>query len=51
MSEMTKPAYAIIPRKGEEGEKEKRLLDVKYKIFREAVDVQRKWRKMIDEVE
>lgn len=50
MSEMTAPAIAVQPRKGPEGEKEKKLLDVKYKIFREAVDIQKRWRGMIAEV-
>ena len=31
------------------GEQEMRLLDVKYKIFRESIDVQRRWRAMVDE--
>lgn len=47
MSEMTAPAFAIRPREGEEGEKERKLLDVKYKIFREAVEIQKRWRDMI----
>jgi hypothetical protein len=50
MSEMTAPAFAIRPREGEGGEKERKLLDVKYKIFREAVDIQRRWRAMVAEV-
>ncbi|WVQ83318.1 hypothetical protein IAT38_005457 [Cryptococcus sp. DSM 104549] len=49
MVEMTHPGKRIDPRTGKEGESEKRLLDVKYKIFREAVEVQRKWRGMIAE--
>jgi ribulose kinase len=50
MSEMTAPAVAIQPRTGDAGEKERELLDVKYKIFREAVEIQRRWRAMIAEV-
>lgn len=29
---------------------EKRLLDVKYRIFLESIDIQRRWRKMVAEV-
>lgn len=47
MVEMTQPGERVVPRGGVEGEKEKKLLDVKYLIFREAVEVQRKWRGMI----
>ena len=47
MVEMTQPATKIEPRSGPLGEKEKKLLDVKYKVFRESIDVQRKWRSMI----
>ena len=50
MVEMTQPAHRIEPRSGTEGEREKRLLDVKYQIFRESVEVQRRWRGMIAEV-
>ena len=51
MVDMTQPGHRVEPRQGEEGKREKRLLDVKYKIFREAVDVQKRWRAMIAEVE
>jgi ribulose kinase len=51
MVDMTQPGERVEPRAGEEGKREKRLLDVKYKIFREAVEVQRRWRAMIAEVE
>jgi ribulose kinase len=51
MVEMTQPGHAVLPRSGEEGKREKKLLDVKYKIFREAVEVQKRWRGMIAEVE
>ena len=51
MVQMTRPGKRIEPRNDEFGTSEKRLLDVKYKIFREAVEVQRRWRQMIaDEV-
>lgn len=50
MTLMTAAASRVEPRGGQEGEKEKRLLDAKYKIFREAVDIQRRWRDMIEEV-
>ncbi|WVR09762.1 hypothetical protein IAU60_006838 [Kwoniella sp. DSM 27419] len=49
MAEMTRPGKRVDPRSDELAEKEVKLLDVKYKIFREAVDVQRKWRKMVAE--
>ncbi|WVN89443.1 uncharacterized protein L203_104666 [Cryptococcus depauperatus CBS 7841] len=47
MVAMTRPGKRIDPRADELGLCEKRLLDVKYKIFREAVDVQRRWRGMV----
>lgn len=43
---MTPAGKRVIPGAGEQ---EMRLLDVKYKIFRESIDVQRRWRKMVDE--
>ena len=30
-------------------EKEKKLLEAKYKIFRESIDIQKKWRKEMEE--
>lgn len=51
MVDMTQPGHRVTPREGEEGKREKKLLDVKYKIFREAVEVQKRWRGMIAEVE
>ena len=51
MVQMTQPGSRVTPRSGEEGVREKKLLDVKYKIFREAVEVQRRWRGMIAEAE
>lgn len=50
MVEMTQAATSVLPRGGEEGQVERRLLDQKYKIFREAVEVQRRWRGMMDQV-
>lgn len=44
MTEMTKPGAEVVPRGGKEGERERQLLDVKYKIFRESIEVQRRWR-------
>ena len=44
--DMTPAGKRIVPGAGEQ---EMRLLDVKYKIFRESIDVQRKWRAMVDE--
>lgn len=51
MVDMTQPGQRVTPRAGAEGQREKKLLDVKYKIFREAVDVQKRWRAMIAEVD
>ncbi|ODO09732.1 hypothetical protein I350_01948 [Cryptococcus amylolentus CBS 6273] len=49
MVEMTQEGKAVEPRNDEFGAAEKRLLDVKYKIFRESVQIQKKWRHMIAE--
>ncbi|CED83400.1 Ribulose kinase and related carbohydrate kinases [Phaffia rhodozyma] len=47
MVEMTPPGARVEP----EAEKdEMALLDVKYEIFRESIDIQKKWRKMIADV-
>lgn len=43
---MTPAGKRIVP---SAGEKEMRLLDVKYKIFRESIDVQKRWREMVKE--
>lgn len=40
--DMTKPGIKIDPAASP---KEKKLLEAKYKIFREAIDIQRRWRK------
>ncbi|ORY31026.1 hypothetical protein BCR39DRAFT_527906 [Naematelia encephala] len=50
MVSMTQPAIRVEPRTGKDGDSERKLLDVKYKIFRESVQVQRKWRDMIHQV-
>ncbi|ORX38817.1 hypothetical protein BD324DRAFT_291502 [Kockovaella imperatae] len=47
MVEMTQPAVRVLPRAGDIGQRESRLLDVKYKIFKESIEVQRRWRQMI----
>jgi hypothetical protein len=49
MVSMTQPGVRIEPRTGQLGDRERKLLDVKYKIFREAIEVQRKWRGMVAE--
>lgn len=42
---MSRPGTTIKPNMTE---KEKKLLDVKYKIFNECIDLQRKWRKDVE---
>lgn len=49
MAEMTQPGVEVLPRDGLLGDREKKLLDVKYKIFRESIEVQNKWRRMVAE--
>lgn len=49
MVEMTKPAKRIEPRDGELGRREKKLLDAKYKVFRESIETQRRWRALVEE--
>lgn len=46
MVRMTKPGTLVSPQKDE---KLAKLLQVKYKIFRESITMQRKWESMIDE--
>ncbi|KAK0533552.1 hypothetical protein OC835_002975 [Tilletia horrida] len=46
MVKMTKPGKLIFPT---EDTKRRALLDAKYKIFREAIDIQRRWRDEITE--
>jgi len=43
---MTPPGTLVSPNATA---KEKRLLEAKYKIFREQIDIQRRWRKEIAE--
>jgi hypothetical protein len=50
MVEMTKSGVRIDPRLGDEGEREKKLLDIKYNIFRESVDIQKRWREMVGDL-
>lgn len=47
MQEMTPPGMVVRPTAGET---EKRLLDVKYRIFLESIEIQRRWRCEIDAV-
>ncbi|KAF8259141.1 Pentulose kinase [Lactarius quietus] len=47
MQEMTPPATVVQP---VAGEKEKKLLEAKYKIFLESIEIQKRWRKVIDAV-
>ncbi|KAH9995192.1 Pentulose kinase [Russula compacta] len=47
MQEMTPTGTVVRPAPGD---KEKRLLDVKYRIFLESIEIQRKWRSEIDAV-
>jgi ribulose kinase len=47
MQEMTPPATVLRPAAGE---REKRLLDVKYRIFLESIEIKRRLRREIDAV-
>ncbi|KAH9040591.1 Pentulose kinase [Lactarius hengduanensis] len=47
MQEMTPLATVVQP---SAGDKEKKLLETKYKIFLESIEIQRRWRKEIDAV-
>jgi ribulose kinase len=49
MVDMTPAAARVNPRSGPDGERERRLLDVKYEIFLESCESQRRWRKRIAE--
>ena len=44
--EMTPPGTMVVPAASA---KEKKLLEAKYKIFLEAIDIQRRWRKEMEE--
>ncbi|TIB97136.1 Pentulose kinase [Wallemia mellicola] len=46
MTEMTKPGERIEPNCSK---KDSTLLNAKYKIFRESIDIQRKWRKEVED--
>ena len=46
MVEMTPPGRIVKP---QAGTKERRLLDAKYKIFLEMIDIQQRWRKEMEE--
>ncbi|KAF8516640.1 Pentulose kinase [Gautieria morchelliformis] len=46
MVEMTQPGQLVKP---SVTPREKRLLEVKYKIFRETIETQKRWRKEVDE--
>jgi hypothetical protein len=43
---MTPPGTLIAPAASA---KEKKLLEAKYKIFRESIEIQKRWRKEMDE--
>lgn len=45
--DMTPAGKRIVP---EAGKKEMALFDVKYAIYKESIEVQRRWRKMVDDV-
>jgi len=47
MQVMTPPATVKRP---DAGEREKKLLDVKYRIFLESIEIQRRWRGEVDSV-
>ncbi|KAH9813538.1 hypothetical protein DFH28DRAFT_973633 [Melampsora americana] len=48
MVEMSRPGSTVKPNL-ESNSKEKKLLDVKFKVFLECIELQRKWRKMVNE--
>lgn len=47
MVEMTQPATRVEPMQGDKGAAEKKLLQAKYEIFLESIDIQRRWRQRI----
>lgn len=49
MTSMTQPGVRVEPRTGKLGERERKLLDAKYEIFRDSIEVQRRWRSKIAE--
>ena len=44
--EMTPPGTMVVPAASD---KEKKLLEAKYKIFRESIEIQKRWRQEMDE--
>jgi hypothetical protein len=49
MTAMTQPGVRVEPRSGRLGDRERKLLDAKYEIFRESIEVQKKWRARVAE--
>lgn len=45
---MSRPGSTVKPNL-EVNSNEKKLLDVKFKVFLECIELQRKWRKMVNE--
>jgi hypothetical protein len=43
---MTPPSTRVVP---SASKKEKKLLEAKYKIFRETIEIQKRWRKQMEE--
>ena len=43
--EMTPPGTMVVPAASA---KEEKLLEAKYKIFRESIDIQKRWRKEME---
>jgi len=46
MVEMTPPGTRVVPAAGA---RERRVLEAKYRIFREAIEVQKRWRGLVDD--
>lgn len=47
MQRMSRPGSTILPKEG--NDRERKLLEAKYKIFRDMVEVQRRYRKSVEE--
>lgn len=43
---MTRPGTLVAP---QASAREKKLLEAKYKIFRESIDIQKRWRKEMED--
>jgi hypothetical protein len=43
---MSRPGTTVLPKASD---REKRLLDVKYDVFKECIELQRKWRSRVSE--